>query len=100
MPVSVKSHGDGNKFEIVIQGRFDFNDHSAFRETYKDKSPTAEYLVNMSQAQYLDSSALGMLLLLREHAGGEKAHISIVNVPAEIMKILKISNFDSLFKIA
>lgn len=99
MPVSVKSLDNDTKFEIVIQGRFDFNDHSAFRETYKDKSPDAEYRVNMSQAQYLDSSALGMLLLLREHAGGDKARISIMNTPAEIMKIFKISNFDRLFNI-
>lgn len=100
MPVSAKSLDSGNKIELIIQGRFDFNDHTAFRETYKAENPDADYVVNMKQAEYLDSSALGMLLLLREHAGGEKAHVSIINTPDDIMKILKISNFDNLFNIA
>ena len=85
MPVSATNHDNGNKIEITIRGRFDFNDHSAFRETYKSENPAAEYVVNMMQAEYMDSSALGMLLLLREYAGADKAHISIVNTPDEII---------------
>ncbi|MGD8484533.1 MAG: STAS domain-containing protein [Thioalkalispiraceae bacterium] len=100
MPVSAKSLDDGKKVEINVQGRFDFNDHSAFRETYKTESPAAEYVIDMDRAEYLDSSALGMLLLLREHAGADKAKIQIINTPNEIMKIFKISNFDSLFNIS
>ena len=99
MPVSAKNSDDGSKVEIIISGRFDFNDHSSFRNTYRDQSPSAEYTVNMQGADYLDSSALGMLLLLREHAGGENANIEIVNTPEEIMKIFKISNFETLFNI-
>ena len=100
MPVLSKSLDNGNKVEITIQGQFDFNDHSAFREAYKSENSEADYVVNMQQAEYLDSSALGMLLMLREYAGGDKAHISIVNTPAEIMKLFKNSNFESLFNIA
>lgn len=100
MPVSARSMDDGNKIELSIKGRFDFNDHSEFRNSYRNENPSAQYIVNMQNADYLDSSALGMLLLLREHAGGENANISIINTPAEIMKIFKISNFESLFSIS
>jgi anti-anti-sigma factor len=53
----------------------------------------------MKEASYFDSSALGMLLLLRDHAGGDDSQIKIVNCNADVKKILTISNFDKLFSI-
>ena len=53
----------------------------------------------MKETTYLDSSALGMLLLLRDHAGGDQAEVEIVNCSPDVKKILTISNFDQLFKI-
>ena len=47
----------------------------------------------------MDSSALGMLLLLRERAGGDRAAIEITHCSPEIRKIFAVSNFDRLFKI-
>lgn len=43
------------------------------------------------------SSALGMLLLLREHAGDDKADVKIVRCRPEVKKILTIANFHHLF---
>ena len=48
----------------------------------------------------MDSSALGMLLLLRDHAGGDNADIALMNISPDVRKILAISNFDKLFKIS
>ncbi|MGK0500571.1 MAG: anti-anti-sigma regulatory factor [Oceanicoccus sp.] len=53
----------------------------------------------MSAASYLDSSALGMLLLLRDYAGGDSADICIANCNDDIRKIISISTFEQLFKI-
>ncbi|MFH6569337.1 STAS domain-containing protein, partial [Pseudomonas kulmbachensis] len=47
----------------------------------------------------LDSSALGMLLLLREYAGGDESDIRVVNSNPDVRKILGTSNFDQLFDI-
>ena len=43
------------------------------------------------------SLSLGMLLLLREHAGGDQANIQIVHCQPEVKKILTIANFHHLF---
>ena len=53
----------------------------------------------MGEAEYLDSSALGMLLLMREHAGGDHAKIRIVNCRPQIKNILKVANFAKLFTV-
>ncbi|MDH5693455.1 MAG: STAS domain-containing protein [Gammaproteobacteria bacterium] len=99
MPITSSVSGDGNTVTISITGRFDFNDHSSFRDAYRDRPPSANYLLDLSATDYMDSSALGMLLLLREHAGGESAKISIGGSKPEIKKILTIANFQKLFEI-
>ena len=91
---------DGRELTINIEGRFDFSAHQDFRESYeKAESDPEEYRVDMKETTYLDSSALGMLLLLRDHAGGDSANIKIVNCNADVKKILTISNFEQLFAI-
>ena len=99
MSVTSMETDDGSKVSIVIKGRFDFNDHGDFREAYRQYSQNADYTLDMSDADYMDSSALGMLLLLREHAGGDNARIQVVGCKPEIKKILAIANFQKLFDI-
>jgi anti-anti-sigma regulatory factor len=47
----------------------------------------------------MDSSALGMLLQLREFAGGNNHVIQITNADSNIRDILRIANFDKLMKV-
>ena len=90
----------GPELKIVIEGRFDFSSHQEFRDAYENKPQRfGKYEVDMRKTTYLDSSALGMLLLLRDHAGGESAQIRIVNCNADVRRILNISNFEQLFTI-
>ena len=100
MAVTSYVSDDGNKLTIAIKGRFDFSKHQEFREAYEQcslKSP--QVVVDLKEATYLDSSALGMLLLLRDHAGGDNSDVRVVNSNADVRKVLAISNFDKLFDI-
>jgi anti-anti-sigma factor len=91
---------DGKGLTISIAGRFDFSAHKDFRQSYEDVDGELEHFtVDLRDATYLDSSALGMLLLLRDHAGGDAAEVKIVNCNADVRKILTISNFEQLFDI-
>lgn len=91
---------DGQELTINIKGRFDFSVHQEFRNCYENSvADPKEYVIDMKETTYLDSSALGMLLLLRDHAGGDKSHIKIKNCNNEVKKILTISNFEQLFAI-
>ena len=99
MSVSSNETDNGKNIKVVIQGRFDFNDHTQFRDAYKSYASDASYTLDMTNADYMDSSALGMLLLLREHAGGDNAKIQVIGCKEEIKKILLIANFQKLFDI-
>jgi len=99
MAISGNVSDGGNSVLIKIDGRFDFNAHHDFRNVYRNEKSDAAYTIDMSSADYIDSSALGMLLLLREHAGNESANISISGCNDDIKKIFSISNFEKLFTI-
>ncbi|WP_018139555.1 MULTISPECIES: STAS domain-containing protein [unclassified Thioalkalivibrio] len=100
--MSIESHSsaDGKEVRIRVRGRFDFESHQEFRAAYRNTPGTGiRYVVDLSQTEYMDSSALGMLLLLREHAGGEFAEVTIAGPSEGVRKVLDIANFGRLFTI-
>lgn len=100
MPIETCLSNDGQTLTIRVEGRFDFSTHQAFRDAYEHRDSSVQrYVVDLSDTTYLDSSALGMLLLLRDHAGGDSASISIENCNGDVRRILAISNFEQLFSI-
>ena len=100
MGISMTVSEDGSKVTIAVAGKFDFQLYDEFRASYADTAgPGIDYEVDLSDTDYLDSSALGMLLLLREHAGGESSNIEITQASPEVRKILDVANFGKLFKL-
>jgi anti-anti-sigma factor len=88
----------GRSVTISVVGRLDFHCHDEFRKVYEGDAPgeVGEYVVDLRQTDYIDSSALGMLLLLRE-AVSEIDMIRIINCQPAVRRILEIANFDRLF---
>ncbi len=100
MSIIAKPSADGAELTIEVEGRFDFSAHLDFRKAYEKSAPKPKkYVIDMGRASYLDSSALGMLLLLRDFAGGDTAQVSISHCSPEVKNILTVSNFDQLFQL-
>ena len=97
--MSVTTSENGNKVTIAVNGRFDFSAHQEFIGAYRD-IPKGEknFVVDLSKTEYMDSSAMGMLLQLREHAS-KSGQIELSKANANIKEILKIANFDKLFNV-
>lgn len=100
MGISTTVSDSGSQVTIAVAGKFDFQLYDEFRSSYADTAGSGvRYVVDLADTEYLDSSALGMLLLLREHAGGEASDIEISQASPEVKKILDVANFGKLFKI-
>lgn len=100
MAITSNMSADGNELTIGVEGRFDFSSHQDFRRAYEGQPTQASsYVIDLLNTTYLDSSALGMLLLLKDYAGGDTAKIEIINCNDDVRKILAISNFEQLFTI-
>ncbi|HHH38559.1 MAG TPA: anti-sigma factor antagonist [Sedimenticola sp.] len=100
MPVSTTASDDGREVVIKVPGRFDFTCHQAFVGAYR-AFPRGEtrFVVDLLGTEYMDSSALGMLLQLREY-GDRSTRIALINGADGVQEILRIANFDRLFEVA
>lgn len=93
---------DGDNAVARLSGRFDFNAHREFRAAYEPLIVDAEVrslVIDMGGVEYLDSSALGMLLMLRDKAGAANKSLTLMNVRGAVKQVLDIANFGKLFKI-
>lgn len=101
MSVTSNQSIDGRTITIAITGRFDFGQHQEFRKAYEGQAKAgSSVVIDFARVDYVDSSALGMMLVLREHMGSDARRIRIVNCKPEIRSILSISNFEKLFTVA
>ena len=92
------SNRDG-KTCIVLQGRFDFNTHREFREAVDQavKEAAREIQVDLGGVDYLDSSALGMLLMLRDKGKNAGKEVALANARGAVKQVIDIANFGKLF---
>lgn len=94
---------EGSKAVIKLNGRFDFNTHRDFRAAYEPLLADLEVKavsVDFSSVDYLDSSALGMLLMLRDKMGGANKEVALSSVRGNVKQVLDIANFGKLFQIS
>ncbi len=92
---------DANHINVMLSGRFTFEDHNKFR-TIMDmvrESGCRNLLLDFKNLSYVDSAAVGMLLLLKDVADECSMNITLANANAQVGKILEISNLGQLFAI-
>ena len=99
MPLAVTRDDEAGELIIRVSGQFDFGLHREFRDAYRDVKDVPMFVVDLRNTEYMDSSALGMLLLLREHAEAQNAKVELRHVGGELDRILRIANFHQLFPI-
>lgn len=88
---------------ITMSGRFDFHllKHE-FRSAYTpiiEDAAVLEIEVELSRVNYLDSSALDMLLQLNQRANDRNKSVTLLNACGATSQALEVANFRRLFKI-
>ena len=87
-------------FNIKIGERFDFSLVTEFRNTYEDLDPRVNQIdIDLAATQYMDSSALGMLLNMQKILAERHLTYRILNTRPQIARILQISRFNKRFDI-
>lgn len=102
MAIITQVNSEKTEVKLRITGRFDFDSHEDFGHALEQakKYPRAKYVLDFSGVESIDSSALGMLLLLRDALGGEGENLEIVRCKADILEEFQIVNFFKMFKIS
>ncbi|MDZ7804291.1 STAS domain-containing protein [Thiohalophilus sp.] len=99
MTVSSQFTDDGKTLIIQVEGDFDYNLHKAFRDVFEPDEQVQCYVVDLSRTEQMDSAALGLLLWLREQAGGERAQVTLQGASKRVRQILELSRFERLFNL-
>ena len=92
---------DKSTSTLTLHGRFTFAVHGEFREAFNTAVDNGSkvVVVDLHDVEYMDSAALGMLLVIRDRAQGYGMEI-VISRPAKYVKsILDIANFQKLFQI-
>ena len=91
---------EGGIGRIIMLGDFDFNVHRDFRQAGQellDNNAVKIIRVDLEQVPRIDSSALGMLLLLRERAAMNRMTMEIVNCQPAVRQVFEIANMSTYF---
>ena len=80
---------------VQAEGRFTFKAHPRFRAVVDGLVGIKHITFDFSKTTYMDSSALGMLLLAKDKLPG--AEIVLQNAQNDVSKVLEIACFHKLF---
>lgn len=89
---------DGREMRIKMPEKFNFNVHKNLRKAYESHQ-CETYRLDLSSTSYMDSSALGMLLQIREFAGDKQDSVVIESANDNIKEILRVANFEKMMVI-
>ena len=100
MALDTQLSADEGSLIIKMDDKFDFGKVQDFRGAYSDLPSSVTHIeVDLSETEYMDSSALGMLLNMQKTLGESVTSYSITQCRPQVMKILTISRFDKKFTI-
>ncbi|NKB33588.1 MAG: STAS domain-containing protein [Pseudomonadales bacterium] len=98
MDINSQLSDDKKTLTLILLGKFDYTCHQEFQDAYESVEPVpGKFVIDALEVTSIDSSALGMLLLLRNHAGGDDSDVAIVNAKPDVYKLLHTCKFDELF---
>ncbi len=87
---------------IRLPSKFDFSQHKIFTEQYEKalaENSKVPIELDFSSVDYLDSAALGMMVLLRKKAVAKSREVHIKRVSGTALELLTMANFQKLFTI-
>lgn len=100
MHINIESYG--KIAELQLAGNFVFGCHKTLRAACRSllqDSATECIQLEMSKVEYLDSSALGMLLLMKEKVVAAGKDIQIKGAQGIVLQVLEVAKFNGMFKL-
>jgi len=86
---------------ITLPNRFDYSSHRQFSQdqtTHLENADVNEIVLDFSRVEYLDSSALGMMVMMQKKATTANKQVCIKGARGSTEEILKMANMQKLFK--
>ena len=89
-----------NESVVILPVRFDFSHHQKFQESLKDlicDANVERVILDFSVVEYIDSAALGMMMMWQKRASASSKKICIKGVRGSAAQVLSMANMQRLF---
>ncbi len=99
MDYKIKSNTNKKETEIDINGAFTFRDHDKFFDIIGEieKQQGGKIVFNMSGCEFIDSAALGMLVIASDEASVRHIDLAIKNARGKVKDLMMIARFETLY---
>lgn len=89
-----------NALKVTMKGKCTFSDYTHFKGIVEQMEtlPITQIDLDLGQLEYIDSSGLGMLLMINEKSGG-KVSISLSHAQGQVKKMLDVARLGNVFTI-
>jgi HptB-dependent secretion and biofilm anti anti-sigma factor len=94
-------HATPDGIVISLHGSFTFRDHYGFRAVLDALAATrgSRKMLDLSRVEFLDSAALGMLMIAKEETAGANGVLTLRNPSEPITRLFEVSAMDTQFEI-
>ena len=100
MAIFAKYNSEQKQVTIKVVGELVFQERNSFVNAYQSQiEPVDIFVLDLSETTFVDSSGLGMLLVLDDYAKDRKAKIVIMNPAPPALESLQTANIHKLFEI-
>lgn len=86
-----------------MTGRFTFSDNQKFKSILDmvraPDRPVHTVDLDLSKLEFVDSAALGMLLLLKDECATRNISLTLLNPRGQVEKMFELSRFQTIFNI-
>ncbi len=101
MAVEWKILKDKGELHVFVRGRFDFSQYQALQALFQlSESELSVYILDLGEVDYVDSSAVGILLELHEHAQSMNVEVRLVRCNDDLLSLFQAAELDSKFSIS
>ncbi|MDP1524668.1 MAG: STAS domain-containing protein [Rhodocyclaceae bacterium] len=101
--MQVSHDTSGSHATLRLNGSFDMESNAPFRSAYRqalNERALRSLTLELSGVDYMDSSALGMLLLLKGEVEKQGVTVILAGCQPFVLRVLTTANFHRMFKIA
>lgn len=92
---------EGSVAQLFLSGQLTSESHRKFKDVaypLVDHPALKTISIDLAAVSYMDSSSLGILLLLREKASAKGKAVTLRNPSPAVLPVLKMVRFDKLFE--
>ena len=97
--MEIQTRLENGVYSVTMQGKFIFTDNQQFRPILEKLGDPAilQVVLLMEKVDFVDSAALGMLLLAHDEAVKYQKTLSLRGVNGQVKRIFEMARFEQFF---